>query len=491
MLVAQPAKDIEIAELLDPLEQFTDPSSTNPPVSEIIGNVLVWNIGMLNPGEFKLFTYRVTIAPSVAIGDLVKGQAFEVCDQCRNTDPCHFLRTVCDFFSPDLIPTGGGLKDIFERWWNKHFPSKECSGTALLCAEECKTRCPHASHDQSSQGPTDPNEKLVVAKRFVRLDQTLVYSIHFENIGTVEARDVFVTDVLDPALDEATLNIITSQGASFDSSTRTLRWDLLNVNLPPGEAGNVLFAVRPHQNTLSGTVIRNKATIQFEVFEKMDTNEVVNIIDSTRPACTVNPLPAQISTLSFPLSWNGTDEVGEIASYSILVSVDGGNFTAFLEKTSTTSATFTGELGRTYAFLCVATDTTGNIEVQAPVAEAVTHLSAIIFRGFFQPVDNLPILNVTKAGSGVPVKFNLNGNQGLNILVAGYPVSQKIACDSSAPQAAIEQTVTAGSSGLTYDATTDTYTYTWKTDKTWAGTCRQLHVKLNDGSDHIANFKFR
>ena len=164
MLVAQPAKDIEIAELLDPLEQFTDPSSTNPPVSEIIGNVLVWNIGMLNPGEFKLFTYRVTIAPSVAIGDLVKGQAFEVCDQCRNTDPCHFLRTVCDFFSPDLIPTGGGLKDIFERWWNKHFPSKECSGTALLCAEECKTRCPHASHDQSSQGPTDPNESALYGR---------------------------------------------------------------------------------------------------------------------------------------------------------------------------------------------------------------------------------------------------------------------------------------------------------------------------------------
>jgi len=76
------AKDIEIAELLDPLGQFTDPSSTDPPVNVIKGNMLVWNIENLNPGEFKLLNYSVTISPSVAIGELVKGQAFQVCPQC-------------------------------------------------------------------------------------------------------------------------------------------------------------------------------------------------------------------------------------------------------------------------------------------------------------------------------------------------------------------------------------------------------------------------
>jgi hypothetical protein len=29
----------------------------------------------------------------------------------------------------------------------------------------------------------------------------------------------------------------------------------------------------------------------------------------------------------------------------------------------------------------------------------------------------------------------------------------------------------------------------WKTDKAWTG-CRQLVVKLNDGKDYRANFKF-
>lgn len=52
-------------------------------------------------------------------------------------------------------------------------------------------------------------------------------------------------------------------------------------------------------------------------------------------------------------------------------------------------------------------------------------------------------------------------------------------------------TVTAGASSLSYDATTNTYTYVWKTQKAWAGTCGTLHVTLTDGSDHTALFQFR
>jgi hypothetical protein len=113
------------------------------------------------------------------------------------------------------------------------------------------------------------------------------------------------------------------------------------------------------------------------------------------------------------------------------------------------------------------------------------------FSGFFQPVDNLQTVNVVKAGSAVPVKFSLDGDQGLSIFEAGYPVSQGMACPSAAQPDNIEQTVTASTSGLQYDATTDTYTYVWKTQKSWAGTCRQLIVRLDDGTDHIANFQFK
>ena len=112
------------------------------------------------------------------------------------------------------------------------------------------------------------------------------------------------------------------------------------------------------------------------------------------------------------------------------------------------------------------------------------------FSGFFQPVDNPPTLNTVKAGSAVPVKFSLNGDQGLSIFAAGYPKSEQIACDSTEPADGIEETVTAGGSSLSYDPTTDQYTYVWKTNKAWANSCRQFVVQLNDGTFHRANFKF-
>ncbi len=110
------------------------------------------------------------------------------------------------------------------------------------------------------------------------------------------------------------------------------------------------------------------------------------------------------------------------------------------------------------------------------------------FSGFFQPVDNLPVVNSVSAGRAVPVKFSLSGDKGLGIFVPGYPKSTQIACDSTAPVDGIETTVSADSSGLQYDPATDTYTYVWKTDKAWARTCRQLVLRLDDGTFHRADF---
>jgi hypothetical protein len=122
--------------------------------------------------------------------------------------------------------------------------------------------------------------------------------------------------------------------------------------------------------------------------------------------------------------------------------------------------------------------------------DATGGTTGFTFTGFFAPVDNAPVLNTVKAGSAIPVKFSLNGNQGLNVLAAGFPISQPMACDSTMPSDAIEQTVTAGSSGLQYDAATDQYTYVWKTNKEWASSCRALNVQLSDGTSHMAYFKF-
>ena len=111
--------------------------------------------------------------------------------------------------------------------------------------------------------------------------------------------------------------------------------------------------------------------------------------------------------------------------------------------------------------------------------------------GFLRPVDNIPLFNKVKAGSAVPLKFSLGGNMGLDIFEGGYPLSQSIECESSAYiNNTIELTLTAGSSSLNYDPFTDQYIYVWKTEKSWKNTCRQLTMKLDDGTIHQANFKF-
>lgn len=108
--------------------------------------------------------------------------------------------------------------------------------------------------------------------------------------------------------------------------------------------------------------------------------------------------------------------------------------------------------------------------------------------GFYQPVDNAPMVNRAKAGSAIPVKFSLEGNEGLSIFAAGYPTSQAIACDTSAPIDAVEETVAAGGSNLSFDAVTNVYSYVWKSDRSWTNTCRLFTLKLIDGTTKSARF---
>jgi hypothetical protein len=115
------------------------------------------------------------------------------------------------------------------------------------------------------------------------------------------------------------------------------------------------------------------------------------------------------------------------------------------------------------------------------------------FTGFFQPVDNPgpndDVVNRAKAGTAIPIKFTLGGNQGLAIFRRGYPRFVSEPCIATSAQDDIEATTT-NPAGLTYDAATQQYTYVWKTDKGWAGRCGELDLGLTDGSDHHALFNF-
>jgi hypothetical protein len=112
------------------------------------------------------------------------------------------------------------------------------------------------------------------------------------------------------------------------------------------------------------------------------------------------------------------------------------------------------------------------------------------FNGFQSPVANPPRVNSENAGGAIPIKFSLGGDQGLGVIVPGYPTATQVDCKSEAPIGSAMPAGTAGNSGLTYDPSSNTYTYVWKTDKSMAGTCQMFILLLIDGSDHLAYFQF-
>lgn len=148
--------------------------------------------------------------------------------------------------------------------------------------------------------------------------------------------------------------------------------------------------------------------------------------------------------------------------------------------TYTPAANYAGSDSFTYK----ATDGTADSNV-ATVTIAVKYT----FSGFFGSVLNPPTLNQVNAGSNIAFIFGLGGNVGLNIFATGYPQSQQINCSTGALMGSPSPVSAALS--LSYNATTGRYTYTAKTDKKWAATCRQFNLRTADGTDHFARFKFK
>ena len=97
---------------------------------------------------------------------------------------------------------------------------------------------------------------------------------------------------------------------------------------------------------------------------------------------------------------------------------------------------------------------------------------------------------MTLAGSLVPVRFGLNGYQGLAVFAKGYPTSDPVACGNG-PFIAVAELASTGGGTLTYDSQTQHYQYVLETDAAWKGSCRKVSFKFIDGSAIDAYFRFR
>lgn len=235
----------------------------------------------------------------------------------------------------------------------------------------------------------------------------------------------------------------------------------------------------PAASTLAATGTGYAATSQAtDRADNTGTGHVNGInVDSNAPTaqftgCPTSPLI--LGSAAPTITWAATDQGSGLAS-----------------ATSGSVALTTSTVGSKTASSPAPQDNVGH----AGVAAVCTYSVVYQWHGFFQPVDNNGVFNAVKAGQGIPLKFDLDGDQGLDILANGYPKSTVVSCSGSTSEDALEEIATAGSSGLHYDGTVNPpvgqYIYVWKSDKSWAGTCRRLDLKLADGTTHSANFSFK
>ena len=264
---------------------------------------------------------------------------------------------------------------------------------------------------------------------FVKAGTPLAYQVNFTNEATASApaQTVTVTDKLDPSVDPTTFSlgrfgfashIVTPPAgmrsysttiddtaasgldvhvrASLDSATRTVTWTFTSIDpstglpttnpaagflppdkTPPEGEGFVSYSVLPAGHAVTGTTISDSAKVVFDVNAPIVTDTYTNTLDTAAPTASVNPLPAT-TTSPFTVSWTGSDGPGGsgIASYDVWYSDSGGPLQALEAGTTTTSTSFNGQVGHTYAFVATATDNVGNAQALPTSPQALTTVMA-------------------------------------------------------------------------------------------------------------------
>jgi Bacterial Ig domain len=140
-----------------------------------------------------------------------------------------------------------------------------------------------------------------------------------------------------------------------------------------------------------------------------------------------------------------------------------------------------------HQFTVAAADAAGNSSMATAAYRVIYD-----FSGFLWPLRNRPRFNEWPAGAPVPIRFELGGNQRLDVIKEGWPQVAEVGCDFTAePDRGDPVRKPRWFKQILRGRHSTRFLFLWKTNRSWGGTCRQFMLKLNDGTVKRADFKFR
>lgn len=132
-----------------------------------------------------------------------------------------------------------------------------------------------------------PQGKGITGK--IAYNQTMTYSIQFQNTGTADAININIDDTLDTNLDIKTLHIISSSDSMITEIIppgNIIRFKFDNIHLPDSTTnesqshGYLIYEVNQKSNLTIGTQFFNTAYIYFDYNPAVVTNTTINTIEA-------------------------------------------------------------------------------------------------------------------------------------------------------------------------------------------------------------------
>jgi hypothetical protein len=196
--------------------------------------------------------------------------------------------------------------------------------------------------------------------------------------------------------------------------------------------------------------------------------------DATAPVLTLTGGPADGATYDF----------SDVPAASTCTASDATSGVA--DGCSVAAGATTVGTGRTQ--VATATDRAGNVATETRTyAVAAWRLD-----GFYKPVAmGTTVVNTVKAGSTVPLKFNVfKGGAAMASGIGATFTTTKVGCETGDVEDVVDF-VTTGATSLRYDGVAGQWVQNWATPGSAKGACYRVTMRTADGSSIVADFKLK